>query len=111
MTTNCLMPPKGSYKDRVYTTGVVGFPNVNHIPDREEGKEKDFSPIIEHAKKCAPPIEIEKGEIIGGFAHNTVFSLADKIVDAAKSGAIATSFLITKCDKGISRKFRYWWNN
>jgi len=92
MTTNCLIPPKDSYKDRVYTTGVVGFPGLKHIPDREDGKAKDFSEIIEHAKKCAPPVEIEKGEIIGGFAHNTVISLADKVIEAVKSGKIRRYF-------------------
>ncbi len=98
MTTNCLIPPKDSYKDKVYTTGVVGFPGVNHILDREDGKEKDFSAIIEHAEKCAAPTEIEKGEIVGGFAHNQVFALADKIVDAVKSGAIKKFFVMAGCD-------------
>ncbi len=107
MTTNCLVPPRDSYKDRVYTTGVVGFPDVKHIADREAGKEKDFSPIIEHAKKCKPPMEIEKGEIVGGFAHNTVFGLADKIVDAVKSGAIKKFFVMAGCD-GRMRSREYY---
>lgn len=97
MTTNCLVPPKDSYKDRVYTTGVVGFDGLKHIDANEKG-EKDFSVIIEHAKKCATPIEIEKGEIIGGFAHNQVFALADKVVDAVKSGAIKKFFVMAGCD-------------
>ena len=84
MTTNCLVPPKDSYKDRVYTTGVVGFPGLKHI-DADEKGQKDFSQIIEHAKKCAAPTEIEKGEIVGGFAHNQVFQLADKVVEAVKT--------------------------
>ncbi|MCY6960301.1 hydroxylamine reductase [Clostridium brassicae] len=97
MTTNCLVPPKASYKDRVYTTGVVGFEGVTHIEANEKGK-KDFSKIIEHAKRCKAPIEIEKGEIIGGFAHNQVFALADKVVEAVKTGAIRRFFVMAGCD-------------
>lgn len=97
MTTNCLVPPKDSYKDRVYTTGVVGFPGLKHI-DADEKGEKDFSSIIEHAKKCAVPTEIEKGEIVGGFAHNQVFQLADKVVEAVKTGAIKRFFVMAGCD-------------
>ena len=97
MTTNCLVPPKDSYKDRIYTTGVVGFPGLKHI-DADEKGEKDFSQIIEHAKKCAAPTEIEKGEIVGGFAHNQVFQLADKIVEAVKTGAIKRFFVMAGCD-------------
>ncbi|RXI47800.1 hydroxylamine reductase [Clostridium tetani] len=97
MTTNCLVPPKDSYKDRVYTTGVVGFPGLKHI-DADEKGEKDFSSIIEHAKKCAAPTEIEKGEIVGGFAHNQVFQLADKVVEAVKTGAIKRFFVMAGCD-------------
>jgi len=107
MTTNCLIPPKDSYKDRVYTTGVVGFPGVKHIPDREDGKAKDFSEIIEHAKKCAPPVEIEKGEIIGGFAHNTVISLADKVVEAIKTGKIKRFFVMAGCDGRMKSRDYY----
>ncbi|MDD3840648.1 MAG: hydroxylamine reductase [Clostridia bacterium] len=107
MTTNCLVPPKDSYKDRVYTTGVVGFPGVKHISDRKEGKEKDFSSIIEHAKKCVPPTEIETGQIVGGFAHNTVFSLADKVVDAVKSGAIKKFFVMAGCDGRMKSREYY----
>ena len=97
MTTNCLVPPRDSYKDRVYTTGVVGFPGLKHIDADENGK-KDFSAIIEHAKKCVAPTEIETGEIVGGFAHNQVFQLADKIVEAVKSGAIKRFFVMGGCD-------------
>lgn len=98
MTTNCIIPLKDSYKDRIFTTGMVGYPGVKHIPDREDGKAKDFSEIIELAKKCDLPTEIETGEIIGGFAHNQVLALADKIVDAVKSGAIKRFIVMAGCD-------------
>ncbi|MBW9156637.1 hydroxylamine reductase [Clostridium tagluense] len=98
MTTNCITPPKNSYKDRVYTTGAAGFDGMKHIPDRKDGNAKDFSAIIEHAKKCSAPIEIERGEIVGGFAHNQVFALADKVVDAVKTGAIKRFFVMAGCD-------------
>jgi len=107
MTTNCLTPPKDSYRDRLYTTGVVGFPGVKHIPDRKDGKEKDFSEIIEHAKRCAPPVVIEKGEIVGGFAHNTVLGLADKVVEAVKTGKIKKFFVMAGCD-GRMRSREYY---
>ncbi len=97
MTTNCIVPPKDSYKDRLYTTGAAGFPGCKHISG-EIGEEKDFSAIIEHAKKCAAPTEIETGEIIGGFAHNQVLSLADKIIDAVKSGDIKKFVVMAGCD-------------
>ena len=98
MTTNCITPPKDSYKERVYTTGASGFDGMKHIADRVDGQAKDFSAIIEHAKKCAAPIEIERGEIVGGFAHNQVFALADKVVDAVKTGAIKKFFVMAGCD-------------
>ncbi|NLX87298.1 MAG: hydroxylamine reductase [Clostridiales bacterium] len=98
MTTNCLVPPKDSYKDRVYTTGVVGFEGVKHIPARVDGKPKDFSEIIEHAKSCKPPTEIEQGTIVGGFAHNTMAGLADSVVEAVKKGAIKRFFVMAGCD-------------
>jgi hydroxylamine reductase len=107
MTTNCLIPPKDTYKDRVYTTGVVGFPGLKHISDREDGKAKDFSEIIEHAKKCAPPQEIEKGEIVGGFAHNTVLSLADKVIEAVKAGKIKKFFVMAGCDGRMKSREYY----
>ena len=97
MTTNCIVPPKDSYKDRVYTTGAAGFPGCKHI-EGIDGERKDFTQLIEHAKKCKAPIEIENGEIIGGFAHNQVFALADKVVDAVKSGAIKKFFVMAGCD-------------
>ncbi|MDF2611389.1 MAG: hydroxylamine reductase [Lachnospiraceae bacterium] len=97
MTTNCIVPPKASYKDRLYTTGAAGFVGCKHIPG-EVGEKKDFSAIIEHAKKCSAPIEIETGEIIGGFAHNQVFALADAVVDAVKSGQIKKFFVMAGCD-------------
>jgi hydroxylamine reductase len=98
LTTNCLVPPKDSYKDRVYTTGAAGFDGVKHIADRKDDKAKDFSDIIEHAKKCAAPTELETGEIVGGFAHNQVIQLADKVVDAVKSGAIKKFVVMAGCD-------------
>jgi hydroxylamine reductase len=97
MTTNCIVPPKDSYKDRVFTTGAAGFPGCKHI-DGIDGQAKDFSEIIELAKTCKAPTEIEKGEIIGGFAHNQVMQLADKVVDAVKSGAIKKFFVMAGCD-------------
>lgn len=98
LTSNCLVPPKDSYKHRVFTTGIVGFPGVKHIPDRQPGKRKDFSEIIAMAKTCPPPTQLEDGEIIGGFGHNQVFALADKVVDAIKSGAIKRFIVMAGCD-------------
>ena len=98
MTTNCIIPVKDSYKDRIFTTGAAGYPGVKHIEDRKEGETKDFSEIIELAKKCDSPKEIEKGKIIGGFAHNQVIELADKVVDAIKSGAIKRFVVMAGCD-------------
>ncbi|HPY55788.1 MAG TPA: hydroxylamine reductase [Sedimentibacter sp.] len=97
MTTNCIVPPKDSYKDRLFTTGSAGYPGCKHI-EGSTGTEKDFTEIIELAKKCAPPTEIETGEIVGGFAHEQVFALADKVVDAVKSGAIKKFFVMAGCD-------------
>ncbi|MDO4536446.1 MAG: hydroxylamine reductase [Clostridium perfringens] len=97
MTTNCLVPPKDSYKDRVYTTGAVGFKGLKHINLKLDGT-KDFSEIIAHAKKCTAPTEIENGEIIGGFAHNQVMQLSNKIVNAIKTGAIKNFFVMAGCD-------------
>ncbi|MEJ6952001.1 hydroxylamine reductase [Natronospora cellulosivora (SeqCode)] len=98
MTTNCLVPPKDSYKDRVYTTGVVGFSGLTHITDREEGKQKDFSAIIEHAKKTNAPEELETGTIPGGFAHEAVMGVADKVVEAVKQGHISRFVVMAGCD-------------
>ena len=97
LTTNCLVPPKESYKDRIYTTGSVGFSGCKHI-DGEIGETKDFSAIIEHAKKCPPPTQLESGELVGGFAHHQVLALADKVLDAVKSGAIKKFVVMAGCD-------------
>lgn len=97
MTTNCIVPPKASYQDRLYTTGAAGYPGCKHIAG-EIGEEKDFSELIEHAKRCAPPTEIEHGEIVGGFAHNQVLALADTVVGAVKSGAIKKFIVMAGCD-------------
>ena len=97
LTTNCLLPPKESYKDRIYTTGSVGFSGCKHI-DGEIGETKDFSAIIEHAKKCPPPTQLESGELVGGFAHHQVLALADKVLDAVKSGAIKKFVVMAGCD-------------
>ena len=105
MTTNCIVPPKDSYKDRLYTTGAAGYPGCTHIPG-EIGEQKDFSVIIEHAKRCAAPTEIETGELIGGFAHAQVLALADHVVDAVKSGAIKKFVVMAGCDgRAKSREY------
>ncbi len=100
MTTNCIIPMKknNTYQDRIFTTGMTGFPGVKHIADRPQGGSKDFSEIVELAKKCSPPEEIETGKIVAGFAHNQVLALADKIVDAVKSGAIKRFVVMAGCD-------------
>jgi len=100
MTTNCIIPIKknNTYQDRIFTTGMTGYPGVVHIPDRPEGGAKDFSKVIELAKKCAPPTEIETGKIVGGFARNQVLALADKVVEAVKSGAIKRFIVMAGCD-------------
>lgn len=97
MTTNCIVPPKDSYKNRIYTTGAVRYPGCPHI-DGVIGETKDFSPLIEQAKHCAPPTELEQGTIVGGFAHAQVLALADQIVDAVKSGAIKKFVVMAGCD-------------
>ena len=97
MTTNCIVPPSDSYKNRMFTTGAAGFPGCKHI-DAPYGETKDFSEIIEMAKKCAAPTEIETGTITGGFAHEQVFALADTVVDAVKSGAIRKFVVMAGCD-------------
>ena len=108
-TTNCIVPPldKATYSDRIYTTGASGLTGAKHIPAREDGKTKDFSEIIEHAKKCKSPTEIETGSIIGGFAHNQVLALADKVVDAVKSGAIRKFFVMAGCDGRMKSRDYY----
>ena len=107
LTTNCLVPPKDSYKERVYTTGAAGFDGCTHIPERKDGQPKDFSVLIEHARKCQAPTEIETGEIVGGFAHNQVMALADKVVDAVKSGAIKKFVVMAGCDGRVSSRSYY----
>ena len=108
-TTNCIVPPLegASYKDRVYTTNSTGFPGWKHIPSREDGKTKDFSGIIAHAKRCAAPKEIEHGQITGGFAHNQVMALADKVIDAVKSGAIRKFVVMAGCDGRMKNRNYY----
>ncbi|PLX69655.1 MAG: hydroxylamine reductase [Denitrovibrio sp.] len=98
MTTNCIVPVKDSYKGRMYTTGMAGYPGLIHIEDAPAGEDKDFSAIIEQAKKCAAPTQIEEGKIVGGFAHAQVMALADKVVDAVKSGAIKRFVVMGGCD-------------
>ncbi|GET34397.1 hydroxylamine reductase [Prolixibacter bellariivorans] len=107
LTTNCLVPPADAYKDRVYTTGAAGFDGVKHIAPRKDGEPKDFSEIIEHAKKCAAPTELETGTIVGGFAHNQVMQLADKVVDAVKTGAIKKFFVMAGCDGRMKSRDYY----
>ena len=97
MTTNCIVPPRDSYKDRLYTTGAAGYPGCPHIGADAEGR-KDFSVLIERAKRCEPPVELERGEIVGGFAHAQVLALADKVVEAVKSGAIRKFVVMAGCD-------------
>lgn len=108
-TTNCIVPPleEASYRDRVYTTNSTGFPGWKHIPSREDGKTKDFSEIIEHAQRCAAPTEIEHGQITGGFAHNQVMALADKVIDAVKSGAIRKFVVMAGCDGRMKSRNYY----
>jgi hydroxylamine reductase len=108
-TTNCIVPPlkNATYTDRIYTTGASGLEGAVHMPDRKNGEMKDFSVIIEHAKKCAPPQQIETGEITGGFAHAQVFALADKVVDAVKSGAIKKFFVMAGCDGRMKSREYY----
>ena len=106
MTTNCIVPPKASYKDRMFTTGAAGFAGCKHI-EGEAGSNKDFSEIIELAKTCKAPTEIETGEIVGGFAHEQVFALADKVVEAVKSGAIKKFVVMAGCDGRASKRNYY----
>ena len=108
-TTNCIVPPpvNATYKDKVFTTGASGFPGFKHIPSRENGKAKDFSEIIALAKTCPAPTEIETGELVGGFAHEQVFALADKVVEAVKSGAIRKFFVMAGCDGRMKDRAYY----
>lgn len=97
MTTNCIVPPRDSYRDRLYTTGAAGYPGCAYIPEGPDGR-KDFSALIEHARRCPAPTEIESGEIVGGFAHAQVLALADKVIDAVKRGAIRKFVVMAGCD-------------
>jgi len=108
-TTNCIVPPlkTATYVDRIYTTNSAGLPGATHIPPRKDGNPKDFSALIEHAKRCAPPKEIEKGEIVGGFAHHQVVALADKVVEAVKSGAIKKFIVMAGCDGRMKSREYY----
>ncbi len=108
-TTNCIVPPKSTatYTDRVYTTGSSGFPGFKHIEEGANGQPKDFSALVAHAKQCAAPTEIETGEIVGGFAHNQAIALADKVVDAVKSGAIRKFFVMAGCDGRMKSRSYY----
>ena len=105
LTTNCLVPPKASYKDRIFTTGAVGFEDCQHI--EEVNGKKDFTPLIELAKKCPSPEELETGELIGGFAHEQVFAIADKVIDAVKSGAIKKFVVMAGCDGRMKSRQYY----
>jgi hydroxylamine reductase len=106
-TTNCIVPPRSEeIRKRIFTSGASGYPECPHITADENGK-KDFSEIIAMAKQCKPPVEIESGSIVGGFAHNQVFALADKVVDAVKSGAIKKFFVMTGCDGRMKSREYY----
>lgn len=108
-TTNCIVPPMGkaSYADRIYTTGASGLAGSMHIPDRKNGEPKDFSAVIEHAKRCQPPVAIEEGEIVGGFAYAQVMAVADKVVEAVKTGQIRKFFVMAGCDGRMKERDYY----
>ena len=108
-TTNCIVPPRpnATYKDRIYTTGATGLEGATYIPERKDGKQKDFSVIIEHARRCQPPVAIESGKIVGGFAHAQVIALADKVVEAVRSGAIRKFFVMAGCDGRMKSRSYY----
>lgn len=108
-TTNCIVPPRpnATYKDRIYTTGATGLEGATYITERKDGKQKDFSVIIEHARRCQPPVAIESGKIVGGFAHAQVIALADKVVEAVKSGAIRKFFVMAGCDGRMKSRSYY----
>lgn len=108
-TTNCIVPPRpnATYKDRIYTTGATGLEGATYIPERKDGKQKDFSVIIEHARRCQPPVAIESGKIVGGFAHAQIIALADKVVEAVKSGAIRKFFVMAGCDGRMKSRSYY----
>ncbi len=106
MTTNCIVPVREVYRNRMFTTGMAGYPGLKHIPARSEGGQKDFSALVALAKTCSSPVELENGEIVGGFAHNQVFALADKVVEAVKSGAVKRFIVMAGCDgRHASRRY------
>jgi hydroxylamine reductase len=107
MTTNCIVPVREAYRSRMFTTGMAGYPGLKHIPARPEGGQKDFSALVELAKTCKSPVELENGQIVGGFAHNQVFALADKVVEAVKSGAIKRFVVMAGCDGRHSSRQYY----
>lgn len=108
-TSNCIVPPRANatYKDRIYVTGACGLDGAHYIPERKDGKPKDFSALIAHAKQCQPPTAIENGTLIGGFAHAQVVALADKVVEAVKSGAIRKFFVMAGCDGRMKSREYY----
>ena len=108
-TSNCIVPPRpdANYKDRIYITGACGLEGATYIPEAKDGGQKDFSSIIEHAKRCQPPVAIESGKIVGGFAHAQVIALADKVVEAVKSGAIRKFFVMAGCDGRMKSREYY----
>jgi hydroxylamine reductase len=106
MTTNCVVPPAAAYKDRLFTTGAVGVDGCQHIAARDEGS-KDFSAIIELAQKCQPPTELEQGQIVGGFAHEQVFAVADKVIEAVKNGDIKKFVVMAGCDGRMKSRDYY----
>ena len=106
MTTNCIVPPKDSYKDKLFTTGAAGYPGCTYIEEDKDGH-KDFSKIIELAKTCEPPVEIEKGKIVGGFAHSQVMELADKVIEAVKNGDITKFVVMAGCDGRMTGRNYY----
>jgi len=108
VTTNCLVPPRDSYRDRIYTTGPVGYPGLKHIDARPDGK-KDFSALIEHAKRCKPPEDISRGDLVTGCAHAPVLAIADKVIDAVKSGAIRRFVVMAGCDGRHPERSYYTW--
>ena len=106
MTTNCIVPVTEAYRDRIFTTGTAGYPGVPHIPDRQEGRPKDFSAVIARARTCPPPKALEAGEIVGGFAHGQLLALRDKIVEAVKAGRIRRFVVMAGCDgRHLSRDY------
>lgn len=107
LTTNCLVPPKDSYKDRLYTTNMVGFPDVKHVPDRTDDASKDFSELITHAKRCQPPSELEQGELTIGFAHHATLDLSEKILAAVNSGKIKQFVVMAGCDGRFKQREYY----